>query len=548
MNKKFFVVPIILSGLLVAGLSFKNTDKSILANDEIIFDVDAIQALSHKDGATVNFVNSDIKEYWDTAATDINKLRNLYEMNSEIASFGSNSFDNEYVRELYAKWDDFKPVNNTLSWKSNVNATSFDIVVSLDAELTKAVYEETNLAETSYTMVNPFANTHYYWQVTAHTSRGDVKSTIFDFYSGDYKRTVDIPTISNTRDVGGFTSQFGTMKQGLIYRSGRLDDFTEGGRSALNQLDIQTDLDLRNNGEGSRNPARLTNYYLKTLQTYYNNFNDTYRPALIDAVRVFTEPANYPIMFHCAVGRDRTGTLAMILQALCGADKEYIIHDYYTSMWSVTGAYQKEVNELNLQVVNDTLTQLENFGNGSLLTGVENYLKEQMDPTTHQMVGLTKEEITSIRDIWSGKTEVEHAPKTFVARENYQGKAFVRFKAVGHKDVAMMIVKGDKVKAPYQLDSGYAWYSNGQIFDFDTSVYNTTFIYADISIQYIVTIHFAGISKQDETIRANYGDVISLDRYVLNGFDMIAISDEGREISSLTVYRDTYINIVYVRI
>ena len=545
MNKKF-LIPTLLSGLILSALSFKNSLNVSYANGVINFDVDVIQALSHAGGVTVNFVNSDIATYWDNDATDIDKLKTLYEMNSEIESFASNSYDYEYVRNLYAKWDDFKPTNNTLSWKSNVSAKTFDIVVSLNPELTEALYEEKGITSSQYTMANPFANTHYYWQVTAHTNSGEVKSTIFDFYSGDYKRTVDIPSISNTRDVGFFTGRYGTMKQGLIFRSGRLDDIDETCYDALEQLDIQTDLDLRNRGEGTANAARLNNYYLRTLQLYHNNFVEEYRPALIDAVRIFTNPNNYPVLFHCAVGRDRTGTLGMILQALAGASREYILHDYYTSMWSVTGAYSKSVEDLNLTIVNNTLDAIESYGD-SLYTGVENLLKVREDTITHEMVGLTEDEITMIRDIWSGKTPVEHGQKTFKASENYEGKAFVNIKALGHKEISMMVDKGAKIDAPYQLDESMSWFSNGNPFDFATPINETTYIYADYAIQYYVTIHFTGIAKEEEILVCNAGTIIALDQYEIEGFIMRALSDEGREISKLEVSRDAYINIIYIK-
>ena len=544
MNKKLFI-PILLSGLLFSTLSFEKFFNNAHADDVIYFDVDTIQALSHKDGVTVNFVNDDIIKYWNSDASDIDNLRNLYEVNDDMISFFDNSYDHEYARNLYAKWDDFKPVNNTLTWKSNVNANSYDVVISLNAELTEALYEDT-VTETNYTMVNPFANSHYYWQATAHTNSGDVKSAIFDFYSGDYKRTVDIPSISNTRDVGGFTGKYGTMQQGLVFRSGRLDDVGDEAQAALAQLDIQTDLDLRNNGEGTKNPAHLNNYYLRTLQTYYNNFTEEYRPAVIEAMRVFTDPNNYPVMFHCAGGRDRTGTLAMMLQALCGASKEYIIHDYYTSMWSVTGAYQKSVTELNLGVVNDTLTALENLGD-DLNSGVENFLRVREDTITHEMVGLSTNEIQAIRDIFSGKTPVEHGQKTFKATENYEGKTLVNIKALGHKDTCLMVTKGTTIAAPSELDSSMAWYSNGALYNFNTPINDVTNIYADYASQYIVTIHFTGISKQDEILRVTAGETITLDRFAMDSFDMLAISDEGKEISKLEVTRDAYINIVYMK-
>lgn len=542
MNKKV-LIPVLLSGLLFASLSFRKASRFVIADDVINFDVDAIQALSHKDGMTVNTVNSDILEYWNSDVTDIDNLRNLYENNDEIVSFFDNSYDHEYIRELYAKWDDFKPVNNVLTWKSNVRANSYDIVISLDAELTQAMYEEKGLTDTSYTMENPFANTHYYWQITAHTDNEDVKSQIFDFYTADNKRTVNIPTISNTRDIGGFTGRFGEMKHGLIYRSGRLDDSNEEAQAALTQLDIQTDLDLRNNGEGAKNPAHLPHYYLRTLQSYFNDLREENRAATIEAVRIFADPDNYPVIFHCAIGRDRTGTLAIILQALCGASKEYIIHDYYTSMWSVTGCYQKTVEQLNLNLLNDVFTELETLGNGSIITGAENFLKQRDNSDT----GLTDAEIQVIRDIWSGKTETAHGQKTFKSSENYEGKAYVKVEAIGHKDVAMMVTKGTTVSAPYELDNDLAWFSNGEAFSFANPINETTFIYADYSSQYVVTIHFIGIAKQDEILRANYGDVISLNEYERNGFDMLAISDEGREISTLTVTRDCYINIIYMK-
>lgn len=531
-------------GVLITSLAFKHSYQASNAGDEIYFDIDVIEALSHQGGEVVDFVNSDIVQYWDSDASDYETLKTLYEMNSEIASFPSNAFDHDYTRYLYAKWDDFKPVNNTLTWRSNVKANSYDVVVSLNAELTEAIYEEKGLLETSYTMVNPFSNTHYFWQVTAHTDNGDIKSSIFDFYSGDYKRTVDIPTISNTRDIGGFTGKYGTMKQGLIYRSGRLDDVNNECQEALAALDIQTDLDLRSNGEGQKNPAKLPNYYLRTLLSYFNDVKEENRAQTIEAVRIFADPNNYPVIFHCAVGRDRTGTLAMILQALAGASKEYIIHDYYMSMWSVTGAYQKTLKDLNLSIVMQTLDALESYGD-SLSSGAENFLRQREDENTHELVGLTDSEIQAIRDIWSGKTSAVHGPKTFKASDNYEGKAFVKIKAIGHKDICMMVNKGSKIEAPYQLESGLSWYSNGDMFDFSSVINGTTFIYADYSSQYIVIIHFVGIAKQDEILRLNNGETILINDYVLDGYEMLAISDEGKEISKITIFRDTYINIIY---
>ena len=144
-------------------------------------------------------------------------------------------------------------------------------------------------------------------------------------------------------------------------------------------------------------------------------------------------------------------------------------------------------------------------------------------------------------------TPVENAPKTFKASENYEGKVFVKIKAVGQKEVSMMVKKGSVINAPYQLDDSLRWYSNGSEFDFTKPINETTFIYADYPSEYYVTIHFIGVAKEDEILKLTFNESISFDRYDLEGFNKLVISDEGKEISDFKVTRDAYINIVYIR-
>lgn len=43
---------------------------------------------------------------------------------------------------------------------------------------------------------------------------------------------------------------------------------------------------------------------------------------------MFADFNNYPILFHCIYGADRTGTVAYLLEALCGAEENELIKDY----------------------------------------------------------------------------------------------------------------------------------------------------------------------------------------------------------------------------
>ena len=49
------------------------------------------------------------------------------------------------------------------------------------------------------------------------------------------------------------------------------------------------------------------------------------------AFSLFVDKTNYPIVFHCIGGTDRTGTFAYLLEGLLGVDEEDLIRDYEMS-------------------------------------------------------------------------------------------------------------------------------------------------------------------------------------------------------------------------
>ena len=40
------------------------------------------------------------------------------------------------------------------------------------------------------------------------------------------------------------------------------------------------------------------------------------------ALRLFADSANYPVLVHCVIGKDRTGLVMMLLLLLCGVDEQ----------------------------------------------------------------------------------------------------------------------------------------------------------------------------------------------------------------------------------
>jgi protein-tyrosine phosphatase len=56
-----------------------------------------------------------------------------------------------------------------------------------------------------------------------------------------------------------------------------------------------------------------------------------YGKRIIEALEVIADPENHPMVFHCAVGKDRTGMLAAVLLSLLGVAEKDIIEDYALS-------------------------------------------------------------------------------------------------------------------------------------------------------------------------------------------------------------------------
>ena len=104
--------------------------------------------------------------------------------------------------------------------------------------------------------------------------------------------------------------------------------------------------------------------------------------------RVFCDPKNYPIYFHCIAGADRTGSLAVVLEAVLGVPEKEIEMDYertfYPRMKNYTGSVWK-----SYQTLKEGIMKYGKEGD-SFQKCAELYLKD---------CGITQEEIEKFRSI-----------------------------------------------------------------------------------------------------------------------------------------------------
>lgn len=350
--------------------------RKVLAEKELVEpapDTDNIRAISPALGATVVLANETVYSWYQQ-----------FDATSKTVP-------------APAKADIYYPVPLSLEWSCTKDAMYYLVFISTNENMINPLSYVTN--KTSLSIENLFVGTNYYWQVDAVTEDATYRSEVFSFKTEVTPRTIAIEGVSNTRDIGGLpTADGNTIKQGMIYRGGKLENITEKGKQQfLYEFGIKTDLDLRTVGEGGagaggKSPVSDSlNYFIYDGRYYVGDkgiSNENGKKIIADEIRVFANPDNYPVYIHCSLGRDRTGTIVMILLGLCGAAKWDIYADYEMSMFSYGGT-QDGSNPW--QSIQDTYAYINNNYSGSTFAEkTENYLLS---------CGITAEEIATIRSM-----------------------------------------------------------------------------------------------------------------------------------------------------
>ncbi|MCG7521845.1 tyrosine-protein phosphatase [Ruegeria sp. Ofav3-42] len=191
------------------------------------------------------------------------------------------------------------------------------------------------------------------------------------------------------------TTPDGGIKPGILFRSDQLYDLSEAAVAELNALGLETIVDLRSHDELETHPNSridsvdfdvnlpigsdpadiekimplevaeqirpmwfdgkfeeinqlLEDHGVDLRQTRidrYQDFATKFDPQVSRFLHLLTDSNNFPLLFHCAGGKDRTGFMAAVTLLTLGYSKEDVMPDYLATNVYTFGELEKLVGQ-----------------------------------------------------------------------------------------------------------------------------------------------------------------------------------------------------------
>jgi len=175
----------------------------------------------------------------------------------------------------------------------------------------------------------------------------------------DHSPKIIIPD-ANLRDIGGKKTQTGLeVKTGYLFRSGHLSELEKEDFNQFKNLQLKTIIDLRRPLEIEKYPTpnldevETLNFSVssddnefaiaanflngediptemsgKIIEKYFKNSVSEKLNYYVPVFESLTNTDNFPLLFHCVAGKDRTGIVSAFLLGILDVDESVIIEDY----------------------------------------------------------------------------------------------------------------------------------------------------------------------------------------------------------------------------
>lgn len=321
---------------------------------------------------------------------------------NKAISYYMNSDNVANANEVYKSFEGHKnllnvgePLNFTYrvtGLPSGVKVESVVLEVSENENYSDALTYKLDLDNSTIDIYNLKTGINYYYRVNLTLNNASVVGTTGTFETEKSPRILNIDGAANARDIGGWNTVDGmTIKQGLLYRGSEIDGAVQpeykitdrGLQQMIGELGIRFDMDLRSefenkNGFDALGKNVIHKYYGVGMYSALLDNEEQLREIFSD----LANPDNYPIYLHCTYGRDRTGSICYLLEALLGVSDSDLQKEYEISAF--TDSY------VNTAEFNAFVEKINTFKGDTTQKKVEGYLLS---------IGVSAEEIATIREI-----------------------------------------------------------------------------------------------------------------------------------------------------
>lgn len=226
-------------------------------------------------------------------------------------------------------------------------------------------------------------------------------------YSDDRAEFPDDATFANFRALSG-----GKLKENLLYRSASPADNQHNRAPYVEELaeeaGIRCIVDLADNDDKIAGYLNDQDFHPQFFETLYLNgdviplamgadySSETFmKKAALGCVSILEHEG--PYLIHCTEGKDRTGFMCLLIEALAGASYEEILSDYMITYDNYYQINQNEQTDKYETIITDVLNPMvellvpgEDIETADLLSGAKGYLASG---------GMTEEEIALFIDL-----------------------------------------------------------------------------------------------------------------------------------------------------
>ena len=235
----------------------------------------------------------------------------------------------------------------------------------------------------------------------------DIEETLSISYSDDINEYDNREQFANFREIS-----VGNIKDNLLYRGASpIDNRRKRAETVdiiLEELEIKYDIDLADNR------ATIDGFYQKDdFKSDYFQYLDEEEKVLPLGMAAAYKTEDFsnkmktmflsilnndgPYYIHCLEGKDRTGYVCMVIEALCGASYEELIEDYFITYHNYYGIEKgtKKYDAIKAIHIDEMIRYVFDFNNSvNLLTAnyysqVNNYLLS---------IGLQQAEIDAVQN------------------------------------------------------------------------------------------------------------------------------------------------------